>query len=98
MFNLTPHLRKLLAKKTLTPTEVPVVFEVLSATPEGLQTALRHSNGALRRLALHAIHKAKETPAFCANSESRSFFDMFAEIPELFMMPTEPERVFPVEP
>lgn len=48
--------QKLLQKKTLTTTEVTALFAVLSQTPEGLQTALRHQNRAIRRLALHAVH------------------------------------------
>jgi len=48
--------QKLLQKKTLTTAEVTALFAVLSQTPEGLQTALRHQNRAIRRLALHASH------------------------------------------
>lgn len=57
---MDPKIQKLLNKKTLTSSEVEKLFAFLSQTAEGLQTALRHQNRAIRRLALHASH-AKPT-------------------------------------
>lgn len=70
--------QKLLAKKTLTPAEVPLVFAALSATKDGLEQARRHSNRGVRRLALHFMHRtpiSEAVPTVLADAPSAPLND-----------------------